>query len=222
MEINSIVQESIGLDIQTRHHELIYKYLIYSMYFMAEPPKQEASLVKSTMLCILGAYTKLAKPRTYLEIGTRRGHSVCMVGLCTQEPISTYCFDLWQKDYANEANPGPQLVSDEFNKVNFTNSTIQFITGDSKVTIPQFLTSDKLMDLVLVDGDHTDNGALIDLKNVVNHISIGGLLVFDDITCPTSPSLLNVWRNFIKNYPNFEPFENRECPNGWAIALRKL
>jgi predicted O-methyltransferase YrrM len=221
MEINDIVQVSLSLDIQTKHHELIHKFLSHSMYFAADPPKQETSLTKSTMLCMLGAYTQLAKPKTYLEIGTRRGHSVCMVSLCAQEPVRTYCFDLWQDNYANEANPGPNFVLNEFNKTNPNNCTIQFGTGDSKVTIPQFLGPNKFIDMVLVDGDHSDNGALTDLHNVINHIPIGGLLVFDDIACPQTPSLLNVWRSFIVNFKNFEPFENRECNNGWAVAIRR-
>jgi predicted O-methyltransferase YrrM len=220
MKITDLIQTSLNLEIQTKHYELIHK-LLPSTYFSADPPKLETNLAKSTALCILGAYTTLAKPKTYLEIGTRRGHSVCMVSFCTQEPINTYCFDLWVDNYAGEPNPGPNFVLNEFNKVNPSNSIIQFITGDSAITIPQFLMPNKLIDMIFVDGDHSSNGASIDLRNVINHIPIGGLLVFDDIACPQCPTLLNVWREFIKNYKNFEPFENRDCLNGWALAIRR-
>src|SRR4051794_39757887 len=36
---------------------------------------------------ILGSYAQMAAPRTYLEIGTRRGHSVCMVINCAPQPV---------------------------------------------------------------------------------------------------------------------------------------
>jgi predicted O-methyltransferase YrrM len=191
------------------------------MYFKVGPPKQEISLFYSTRLCMLGAYAMLARPKTFLEIGTRRGHSVCMVSLCAREPVNIYSFDLWQENYAGEPNPGPDFVRGEFNKTNLSSSTIQFITGNSAVTVPQFLTPNRLMDMILVDGDHSAPGALTDLRNVINHISIGGLLAFDDITCPQFV-LGDAWRTFIQDYKNFEVFDNKECPNGCAIAIRQV
>lgn len=220
MLITDLVKKSLSLEIQTKYSDLINNRLTPSMYFSAGKPQEETSLAKSNMLCILGAYIALAEPAYYLEIGTRRGHSACMAAFCAAKPMYIYCFDLWMSNYAGEDNPGPQFVQNEYDKVNrFCN--IEFITGNSTVTVPHFLGRDRLIDVVLVDGDHSDGGALLDLENVVKHIPVNGLIIFDDITCPQCASLLQVWRGFISKHPNFEAFENRECPNGWAIALRK-
>ncbi len=47
---------------------------------------------------------------------------------------------------------------------------------------------------LIVDGDHSDENARTDLRNVVEHVSVGGLLVFDDIIHPSHPGLRGVWR----------------------------
>jgi len=51
-----------------------------------------------------------------------------------------------------------------------------------------------MFDLITVDGDHSEEGAFDDLLNVIPHLNVGGILVFDDIAHPTHPYLLGVWK----------------------------
>lgn len=171
---------------------------------------------------VLGAFAEMAHPESYLEIGTRRGHSLCMVINSQKGLLDIYSFDIWCDNYAGEANPGPELIKQELKKINFVGH-IYFFNGDSKKTIPDFFQDplhSKEIDLIFVDGDHSDEGARIDLLNVVDHVSTGGLVVFDDIAHPAHPGLLQVWYDVMKNRPNFELKESTEYPYGWAIALR--
>jgi predicted O-methyltransferase YrrM len=171
---------------------------------------------------VLGAYAHLAAPRTYLEIGTRRGHSLCMVISCAPKPVDVYSFDLWLENYAGEANPGQQLILNELQKLNFRGK-IQFFDGESKHTVPAFFRDTahpSTIDLVFVDGDHSDEGARADILNVIDHVSVGGLLAFDDITHPAHRTLLDVWHSVLDCRTDFETRENTIHEYGWAIALR--
>ena len=176
----------------------------------------------SSVRTVIGAFVKLAQPETYLEIGTRRGHSLCMAVNCSQQPPTIYSFDLWIPNYAGEENPGSDLILKELQKFDFKGQ-IQFYPGDSKETIPAFFddpSNPKYIDLMFVDGDHSAEGARIDLLNVIEHVSVGGLLVFDDIIHPLHMYLLDVWRKVMKQYPNFEVLENTKHEYGWTMALR--
>jgi len=145
-----------------------------------------------------------------------------MVINCAPQPVDVYSFDLWLEDYAGEANPGQQLILNELRKFNF-NGKIQFFDGDSKHTIPAFFADTahpQTIDLVFVDGDHSDEGARTDILNVIDHVSVGGLLVFDDITHPSHRTLLDVWHSIMDTRSDFETRENTIHEYGWAIALR--
>lgn len=171
---------------------------------------------------VLGSYAQLAGPRTYLEIGTRRGHSLCMIVNCAPHPIDIYSFDMWLENYAGEANPGQQLIVNELRKFDYRGQ-IHFFDGDSKQTVPAFFRSasnPQSIDLIFVDGDHSDEGARADILNVIEHVSVGGLLVFDDITHPAHRSLLNVWHSLLDSRSDFVTRENTTHEYGWAIALR--
>jgi predicted O-methyltransferase YrrM len=137
-------------------------------------------------------------------------------------PLDIYSFDLWLENYAGESNPGQQLILSELRKLNFKGK-IEFFDGDSKRTVPAFFHDSvhpSTIDLIFVDGDHSDEGARADILNVIDHVSVGGLLVFDDITHPAHRTLLDVWHSLLDSRSNFETRENLAHEYGWAIALR--
>ena len=80
---------------------------------------------------------KNIKIGNYLEIGVRRGRSMCVLASQANE-ANFYGFDLWIKNYTGSENPGPDFVRSELNKFNFKGN-LNFIDGDSKKTIPNFL-----------------------------------------------------------------------------------
>lgn len=146
---------------------------------------------------VLAWLAEAIQPRTYLEIGVRRGFSSAMVASRAPD-VNLYAFDLWIKDYANSPNPGPDFVAQELRRVGHRGQC-RFVSGDSHRTVPEFLRSPRTFlghfqrwlagrparpdafDLITVDGDHTLVGALDDLRNVMDACRVGGAVVFDDI-----------------------------------------
>ena len=170
---------------------------------------------------VLYAIANIIKVENYLEIGVRRGRSLCVMASQSKN-TNIYGFDLWIKNYTGVDNPGPEFVKLELKKFNH-NGKLVFIDGDSKYTIPSFFNSQKdlYFDVITVDGDHSLRGATIDLKNVIKRLKIGGILVFDDISSHEHPYLNGVWEKVIKSKKNFHTWEFRDVGLGVAFAIRK-
>ena len=64
-------------------------------------------------------------------------------------------------------------------------------------------------------------GALADLCAVIPRLSLGGILVFDDIAHPDHPYLLQVWRTALAQYPGLSGYEFTELGYGVAFAIRQ-
>ncbi|MNS01493.1 O-methyltransferase [compost metagenome] len=168
---------------------------------------------------VLFAASKLIQPRRYLEIGVRRGRSTCIVAqACPQ--VDIVAFDMWIPNYAGMENPGPAFVKAELGKQGHTGA-IDFIDGNSHVTVPEYFRRNPAakFDLITVDGDHSEEGALDDLCNVIPHLNPGGVIVFDDISHPLHPYLLDVWHRALKRFPHLAPFEFIETGYGVAFAI---
>jgi predicted O-methyltransferase YrrM len=170
---------------------------------------------------VLYASAKYLQPKNYLEIGVRRGRSASIVARGCPS-VDMVVFDMWEPEYAGMANPGPEFVRNELKKHGH-NGTISFIDGDSHQTVPAYFQQNPHMkfDLITVDGDHTENGALDDLRNVVPQLAVGGVLVFDDISHPAHPYMLKVWRHILAMFPFLASFEFTEMGYGVAFAIRR-
>lgn len=99
---------------------------------------------------------------------------------------------------------------------------VEFISGDSTVTVPDYFSKDKdaHFDYVLVDGGHDEKTALQDLNNVVKHVGKNGIIVFDDI-CPESYNLIGVWNKFKYEHENDFVFFEIHHRKGIAWAIKK-
>lgn len=170
---------------------------------------------------VLFGASKTVQPKNYLEIGVRRGRSACTVARGCPS-VNIIGFDLWDPNYAGMENPGPAFVKAELLRHGHT-GTLDFIDGDSHQTIPMFFSRNPQaqFDMILVDGDHSEAGALDDLKNVIPHLAPGGVLVFDDIAHPQHRYLLNVWRKALELFPNLTGFEFGELGFGAAFAINR-
>ncbi len=207
---------------------------LYSVYSAmersaAQPPDgyRDAQGLSNAGYCsakqILAAVFELSAPRNYLEIGTRRGHSLCLAACSAPRPFDVYSFDMWIPNYGGEENPGPDLVRGELAKFGFQGK-FNVSLGDSQKTVPAFFANPanpQLFDVIYVDGDHTDEGACRDLENVVAHLAPGGFLLFDDITHPKHLTLLKVWQDFMARHPELEDAVDTEHEYGWALARRR-
>jgi predicted O-methyltransferase YrrM len=123
------------------------------------------------------------RPRTYLEVGTRRGWSVVQA-FAECPDLSATCFDIWEPDYGGTQQGSPELVRAKVQTVVGPGRLpqLEFVSGDSHQTLPKFLAEQPgSIDLVVVDGDHSRLGAWWDLCDLFPRVSLGGALVFDDL-----------------------------------------
>lgn len=166
-------------------------------------------------------FSKFLNVENYLEIGVRRGRSMSVFASQSTN-ANIYGFDMWIPDYAGSENPGESLVKTELSKFDFKGK-LTLIDGDSKKTVPSFFKAnpDLFFDLITVDGDHSVGGAKRDLKNVIERLKIGGVLVFDDISSQEHPYLNNLWQRVIKNDDRFYTYEYGDLGLGVAFAIRK-
>jgi len=156
------------------------------------------------------------KPKRILEIGVRTGLSICQLlsSYIDQTLIEKVVLcDIWADGYTS-----PEIVKMNLKALNIPLDAIEFIVGDSKEKIPELAKMGAKFDYILVDGDHSQEGAKIDLENVRTMINPGGVIVFDDID-PDGMSLAPVWHEFMNNHQ--QEFEWNEDYNGkglgWAI-----
>lgn len=160
----------------------------------------------------LRAIARSMQPRSYLEIGTRRGWSLAQV-LAESPTCRAYSFDRWIEGYGGVENPGPEFVRDEMKRAAPDHTgTLRFVAGNSHDTLPVFLQgvpiedreledlsilragedAPRSFDLVTVDGDHTALGTWWDVTDVLPYIAIGGALVIDDLVDTADEALGDV------------------------------
>lgn len=172
-------------------------------------------------LTVLYAAAIILRPKNYLEIGVRGGRS-CFVVVSACQSVNVFGFDLWIENYAGRPNPGPEFVRNQISSLGHTGE-LRLTTGNSQKTVPHFLRKNNIkFDLINVDGDHSPSGAFRDLKNVVDNLKEGGVIVFDDIAhLLLHHDLLNVWNNFIRRHSELTSFTYTELGRGVAIAVKR-
>ena len=190
----------------------------------------------------LRALAQALRPRSYLEIGTRRGWSLAQV-LAGAPEVDAFCVDMWMEDYGEVANPGPAFVREEMRRaVPEHRGRLHFLSGNSHDVLPIFLglveadASDPeeaalarlgearpvLFDLVTVDGDHTALGTWWDLMDVLPMVALGGAVVMDDLADTADEVLGDTART---RFPGLRP----PCPvtrpsllQVWREAVRAV
>lgn len=135
---------------------------------------------------VLRAIARTERPRTYLEVGTRRGWSLFQV-LAEVPTCRATVVDSWIQDYARAPNPGEAWLREEIARVVPTwHGFLRVHSEDSHVVLPRLDPSDRF-DLVMLDGDHTALGLWCDLWDAWPLVQVGGLLVVDDVQGPPEP-----------------------------------
>lgn len=173
------------------------------------------------LLTVLQAASQWLQPRNYLEVGVRRGRSLAIVGAAAPD-CDLLGFDLWMADYAGMPNPGPDFVQAELSKFPRRGS-LRLISGDSHQTLPKYFAAhpEAEFDLITVDGDHSAAGARADLEVLLPRLSLGGVLVMDDIVHPQHRYLEPLWDELLGDSGRYSSGKFRELGYGIAWAIRK-
>ena len=130
-------------------------------------------------------------------------------------------FDLWVENYGNMENPGADFVEREMKRLGHRGS-LALVGGNSHVTVPDYLSAhpDATFDLITVDGDHSPEGALADLRTVLPRLSLGGVIVFDDVVHPAHPELSEIWNRAVAEDGGIASHEFADLGYGVALGLR--
>lgn len=159
------------------------------------------------------------RPKNIMEIGSRTGLSLCQLlsAYMDVSDVRVVLFDLW-----NDGLSTPDLIKKHLNHLGLHTKLIEFYQGDSRYTVPTFIeTNTDKFDWILVDGDHSPDGAMTDLENSVKLVAKGGVIVFDDIREFDGIVLMPTWQEFQKKH--FEEFTWHQNLNGkgvgWAVKI---
>lgn len=168
---------------------------------------------------VLYNYCTQYQPDSYLEIGVREGDSLIVVlGACKPDRI-TLC-DSWGVGYGGTGRGNHDHIVTLLNRLNVNTSTFNFVDGDSHNTIKTIKEEFKF---VMVDGDHSEEGARQDLTEAWPLVKPGGILFMDDLWHTAHPYILGIVEKFSADTPNCST-EYFRRPNrfGCAIMRKKL
>lgn len=165
----------------------------------------------------------LGKRITYLEVGVRLGHSLALVTWLADTALEAALgIDAFVPEYGGEPNPGAVSVFRSLDELGIPTDRIEIWTGDSASLLPCVLDP---FDLVLIDGDHTPDGARRDLEEGLRVLAPGGVLVFDDTDFDGDTSLREVFVEIQQNWTAYELASAAIIPRdgnypGWAWMMR--
>ena len=167
---------------------------------------------------LYSALTSIAiwqKPESYLEIGVNEGESLSYVLKNSRPKRLTLC-DNWGPSFGGTGRGGHAHIDHLLKNLNYKND-LQFLSGDSRILLPDHKGK---YDLILVDGDHTYNGAWLDLWNTWRLLNPGGIIVMDDLIHPSHKYLHQCIANFRDIVGAKELYLNIERPQGVMVIQK--
>ena len=163
------------------------------------------------------------QPQSYLEIGVRTGGSLVQV-LNNSDVREVVALDLWSGNYAGLKNTVDFAVKQIENLQQKTGRqfNVEFVPGNSHVTLKTLINNNRKFDLITIDGDHTEAGAWEDIKDCIELLNESGVMVFDDIIHPEHGYLLDLANRLKNEHPDFTLLLNTQQDNGCAIFLKNV
>lgn len=161
--------------------------------------------------------TEMILPESYLEVGVREGDSLKAV-LSIHKPNFLVLCDTWGSTYGGTGRGNANHIKKLLKEVGFEGKLMIF-NESSHVALPKITC--KRFDLINIDGDHSYNGALTDLRNAWKLLNPGGILVFDDIIHPDHKYLEDCINNFIKETSDALVLKFDNTHDNGVVALTK-
>jgi hypothetical protein len=121
-----------------------------------------------------GLTASLPDPARIIEIGTYEGNSLVAMlrGLAHHEDAHIWTIDLSDRTEADDTVAMSGLAADRYTRI---------VRGSFDVAQNW---DEGPVDLVFVDGDHSESGVRSDIRAWSPHVKVGGLMVFDDFQTP--------------------------------------
>jgi predicted O-methyltransferase YrrM len=126
------------------------------------------------------AFGKHFKPKIVVEVGTYAGGTSVGWARAIAENATGKLICVDNDSYSNGTYPEITTVNIENSGISHKQYELQ--NGDAKEIIPQVSETYKAeVDIYLVDGDHTYEGALADLENGLPMMKAGGYILVHDV-----------------------------------------
>jgi hypothetical protein len=170
---------------------------------------------KNALWDVLHSIATQRKIVAYLEVGVCYGHSLRTV-LDVQFPDRLTLCDSWGGESGGEQFGGPTHIEALLQTLEY-HYPVTFLNGNSHELLK---TVKQRFDLILVDGDHTEEGARQDLQDCWPLLMPGGLLVFDDLSHPSHPELLSVFHDFMTSVQATLIHEDVDTPMGVGVLCK--
>lgn len=169
----------------------------------------------------LECISRLYPITSYLEIGSRIGASAVIV-LGNRTCSSLTAIDMFMpyaKDTVEESEENFIRQIEPFYKTSQTD--VQVMKENSHTALKKLIELGFTYQLILVDGDHSKEGAMEDLEDSIQLLDKNSpsFIVFDDINNTGCPWLRNVALQFEKKY-KLNSIWNDEHDNGTVIFSR--
>ena len=159
----------------TEIDELVWAKRLSATGNISKVPRQLSAyfwLVANTVSEVLSMSSSVNTTVNVCETGFNAGHSAAFF-LEIHPNIRYYGWDLGTE--FSSAKPVAEMMKKKFGDRFFT------IWGDSKATVPSYLNSTGIKcDVISVDGEHTMNGSLSDLRNFMVSSKNTSLFLVDD------------------------------------------
>ena len=172
----------------------------------------------NSLYTFLAQHCRSQQVRSYLEIGTKDGGSLMVVVRNSPSLERVVCADTWGGEWGGSSRGSHDHIGRLLADVSYLGE-VRYLDGDSKQTIPTLCGK---FDLILVDGDHSYEGGIADLRNVWPLCSPGGSVAFHDITHPAHPYLLTAFEEWVEeSRAEIALWRSVLEPYGVAVAVRK-
>ena len=159
-------------------------------------------------------------PIRYLEIGVREGDSVAaLLSVC--KPAFMVLCDDWGTNYGGSGRGSHRHVADRLNALGYA-GRVEWIDGKSQERLKSFPKLDEEFDLILVDGDHSLEGALQDFRNCWLRLRPGGVMLADDTTHPAHRYLDGAFRDFVASKDGEVVFADNDHSSGIVAAVKRV